>query len=158
MILLVVPQIKTRHSIEHCTLHADGARQHFTGLSYSFIMIKLYLLPISMEEVAFHFNLQQPINLKWYECKTSLTIIIMSSFRQKEKDAPPLNFFQWTCPVKCILQNCELNSKGCVFNYWMLWHTIENGLCERSCLYVSQSVSVCVCKCACIFVCLYVNV
>ena len=29
-----------------------------------------------MEEVAFHFNLQYPINLKWYECKTSFEFVI----------------------------------------------------------------------------------
>ena len=50
---------------------------------------------------------------------------------------------------KCKSLPMDLSSKmqksrGCVFNYWMLWHTIEHGLCERSCLCVSQSVSVCV--------------
>ena len=29
-------QQKTRHSVEHSTPHADGARLHFTGLSYRF--------------------------------------------------------------------------------------------------------------------------
>ena len=29
-------QKKTRRSVEHCTLHADGARLHFTCLSYRF--------------------------------------------------------------------------------------------------------------------------
>ena len=28
------PRTKTRHSVEHCTPHTDGARLHFTGLSY----------------------------------------------------------------------------------------------------------------------------
>ena len=74
----IISSIKTRHSIEHCTLHADGARQHFT-MAYliDFRMIKSYLVPLcwqNMEEEAFHFNLQQPINLKWYECKTSLRL------------------------------------------------------------------------------------
>ena len=29
-----------------------------------------------MEEVAFHLNLQQPINLKWYECKSSFEFVM----------------------------------------------------------------------------------
>ena len=81
--LSVLPMaFKTRHSVEHCTLHADGAWIHFTGLSIVFRMIKLYLLPIywqSMEEVAFHFNLQKPISLNWYECKTNFEFVMLKN-------------------------------------------------------------------------------
>ena len=61
--------LKTIHSVEHCTLHAG-----YIALAYLIGIIKLYLLPLclqKMEEVVFHCNLQFPINLKWYECKTS---------------------------------------------------------------------------------------
>ena len=49
----------TRCSVEHSTPHANGAQLHFTGLSYRIWNDKV--VPItwqSMEEVAFHFNLQ----------------------------------------------------------------------------------------------------
>ena len=33
MYFKLVAIVKTRHSVEHCTLHADGTPLHFTGLS-----------------------------------------------------------------------------------------------------------------------------
>ena len=64
----------TRLSVEHCTLHADGARLHFTGLSYiDFRMIKLsflYLFPGSIS----------PVTYKWYECRTDFEFVIPKTY------------------------------------------------------------------------------
>ena len=37
--------LSTRRSVEHCTLHADGARLHFTNLSYLLILRKNSPIP-----------------------------------------------------------------------------------------------------------------
>ena len=55
----IVPQIRTRRSVEHCTPHADGAQLHFTGLSYRFWNDKYLLLIICWQSMEL---LEYPVN------------------------------------------------------------------------------------------------
>ena len=65
--------------------------------------------------------------------------------------------YQWTCPVKWILQNCEQKSRG-LFSITGCSGIQLNMDYVNTLVCVSVSLSLCVCKCVCIFVCVYLNV